>query len=99
MTFKPGQSGNPSGRPKIVMADGKSVRDFAREHTEAAVKTLVDVMTDDAAPPPARVSAASAILDRGWGKPVQEIEAGENITAMLADIIAQRRAQVAGIGE
>jgi hypothetical protein len=32
-------------------------------------------MEDKNAPPAARVSAASAILDRGWGKPNQTIEA------------------------
>lgn len=99
MAFVKGASGNPGGRPKITLPDGRSLKDIAREHTEAAVKTLIDVMIDEEAPPPARVSAASAILDRGWGKPTQEIEAGENISAMLADLIAVRRAKVAGIAE
>ena len=30
-------------------------------------------MNDDDASPAARVSAASAILDRGWGKPAQTV--------------------------
>lgn len=97
MAFEPGKSGNPSGRPKITLPDGRSLRDVAREHTQDAVNTLVEVMTDAAAPHPARVSAASAILDRGWGKPTQEIEAGENIMAALADIIAAGRARVASL--
>jgi len=97
MAFKPGQSGNPSGRPKITLPDGRSLKDIAREHTEDAVKTLIDVMGDVTAPPPARVSAASAILDRGWGRPTQEIEAGDNLAIMLADVIADRRAKLAAI--
>jgi hypothetical protein len=30
------------------------------------------------ATPAAKVSAATAILDRGWGKPVQALENGDN---------------------
>lgn len=87
MPFAPGQSGNPTGRPKILLPDGRSLLDLAREHTEPAVMTLVEVMTDATAPPPARVSAASAILDRGWGKPKQELEAGERLGNILQDIL------------
>jgi hypothetical protein len=31
-------------------------------------------MNETSCPPAARVSAASALLDRGWGKPVQSME-------------------------
>jgi len=31
-------------------------------------------MNQPEAPPAARVSAASAILDRGWGKPAQPVD-------------------------
>lgn len=65
-TFQPGQSGNPSGRPK---AD-RRLQDLAREHTEAAVKALVKALDS----PRERVAAAVALLDRGFGKPVQTIE-------------------------
>jgi hypothetical protein len=94
MAFAKGQSGNPGGRPKALLPDGRTVQDLAREHTADAIAALVSVMSDDDAPPAAIVSAASAILDRGWGRPKQEVEAGDNLTAMLADIIAQRRAKV-----
>lgn len=98
MPFVKGQSGNPSGRPKITLPDGRSLVDVAREHTLDAVGTLVEVMADQEAPHPSRVSAASAILDRGWGKPKQEIEAGERmidaLTEMLSRIDGQTRAVV-----
>jgi len=42
--------------------------DFARRRTRVAIDTLVSVMEDGNAPASARVSAANAILDRGYGK-------------------------------
>lgn len=68
-TFKPGQSGNPSGRPKEI----GHVRDLARAHTEDAIRTLVEIKRDPSQPAPARVAAAQALLDRAWGKPSQMI--------------------------
>jgi hypothetical protein len=71
--FKPGQSGNPSGRPK----SNQKLVDLARAHTEAALETLVGIMANKSEVASARVSAANAILDRGWGKPPQKIEGDE----------------------
>ena len=50
------------------------IRSLARSHTETAIKTLVGIMQESKAPPAARVAAAQAILDRGWGKPSQPID-------------------------
>jgi hypothetical protein len=65
--FKKGQSGNPGGRPKAVA----EVQELARQHTTDAVETLVSIMTNPKSAPAARVSAANALLDRGYGKPPQ----------------------------
>jgi len=59
--FKPGQSGNPGGRPKGIAAK-------AREHTDKALDVLVAALEDDDAK--VRISAAKEIIDRGFGKPV-----------------------------
>jgi hypothetical protein len=50
------------------------LRSLARSHTETAVNTLASIMNMSDAPPAARVGAASALLDRGWGKPPQALE-------------------------
>jgi hypothetical protein len=53
------------------------IRSLARSHTRTALNVLVAVMRNTKATPPARVAAANAILDRGWGKATQAIANGE----------------------
>ena len=54
------------------------IRSLARSHTRTAVRALVCIMRSDDATPAVRISAANAILDRGWGKTAQPIENGED---------------------
>ena len=51
------------------------IRSLARSHTAKALNTLVGIMNKTTAPEAARVAAANSVLDRGWGKAVQHIEA------------------------
>ena len=67
--FKPGQSGNPGGRPRVL----RDVQELAREKSPEAIETLSNIMHDTKAPSAARVAAANALLDRGYGKPTQPI--------------------------
>lgn len=54
------------------------IRSLARGHTEGALATLASIMHSAEAPPAARVAAANALLDRGWGKPTQVIQGDED---------------------
>jgi hypothetical protein len=71
MPFKPGISGNPSGRPRVTLADGRTLAEIARGHTELAIAALAEIASCGAESGSARVSAATALLDRGWGRPKQ----------------------------
>lgn len=50
------------------------IRSLARSHTQKALNVLAGIMEQVDAPPAARVSAAQALLDRGWGKPAQTVD-------------------------
>ncbi|MBR0896562.1 hypothetical protein JQ616_16490 [Bradyrhizobium tropiciagri] len=59
------------------------IRSLARSHTRSALNALVGVMRSTNATPAARVSAANAILDRGWGKAPQAIENGDSALELV----------------
>ena len=54
------------------------IRSLARSHTGTALNVLVGIMRSKDATAAARVSAANAILDRGWGKAPQAIQNGDS---------------------
>ncbi len=51
------------------------VREAARAYTTEMLGVLVNVAMDEGAPPAARVTAATAVLDRGHGKPTVSVDA------------------------
>ncbi len=82
MQWKKGQSGNPGGRP----AGYGDLRELARTHTEAAVQTLVEIMNDSGAASSARATAATGLLDRGWGRPEASLRL-ESVEETYADVL------------
>lgn len=62
--FQPGQVANPTGRPKEVA----HVKELARKWTTEAIETLAAIMQDKREKASARVAAANALLDRGYGR-------------------------------
>lgn len=72
MAFQPGQSGNPGGRPR----EDPRLRDACRAHTEEAVGVLVAALKDDNVKN--QITAATALLDRGYGRPPQSVDLGSD---------------------
>ena len=62
------------------------MKTLARRHSKAAVKVLAAIMNDEEGPATARVSAAQALLDRGWGKAAQILAGEEGGLPVLARI-------------
>jgi hypothetical protein len=67
---RPGAGRKPGSKDRATAEQGATLAELARAHTGTALNVLVQVAQaseSDAA----RVSAANAILDRGYGKPAQ----------------------------
>lgn len=90
MAWKKGQSGNPGGRPKAAL----HVRELARAKTEEAMNTLIKCLKSD--DDRVRVQAATAILDRAWGKPAGSGgEHDDEFAGMSeAEIVAEMKAEI-----
>jgi len=52
------------------------VKKLARFYSQDAIKVLASIMSDAEAPTSSRVSAAGELLDRGFGRPLQQVEVG-----------------------
>jgi len=62
------------------------IKALARRHTQAAIKVLAAIMNTADGPATARVSAAQALLDRGWGKAAQPVAGEEGGPVVIARI-------------
>ena len=72
--FIKGYSGNLSGRTK----SDQSITKLARTYTTAAINTLAEIASNPNSNDSSRIAACNAILDRGFGKPMQH-QQNENI--------------------
>jgi len=85
-------AGAKKGAPRRKPISGALARDLrplalrARDHTGKALETLVNTLDDPTTTAAAKVSAAIALLDRGWGKPTERHEhVSLNAIAELSD--------------
>jgi hypothetical protein len=69
MPFKPGQSGNPLGRPKL----DPDVVALARAASPDAIRKQIALLESE--DENVALKAAQAILDRAYGKPMQNVTA------------------------
>jgi hypothetical protein len=92
--FAPGCCPNPGGRPKAE----HRITDLAREYTIEAIETLAEIMQDEEQPANARLAAAVALLDRGWGKPpIQTFNVTTNVSMReLEARLLENKAEVDG---
>ena len=72
--FKPGESGNPGGRPKDT-DEVKEGKEMLRRAMPEAVRAVVEVLNNPEAKVSERLTAATIILDRVLGKAAQPIVA------------------------
>lgn len=91
--WKPGQSGNPNGRPKPEV----DIAALARKHGPRCIEVAARLLGSK--DEKMRLAAAIALLDRGFGRPKQEIETTGNATIELhlvaARVISQELLQSA----
>jgi len=62
------------------------IKALAKKHGKAAIKVLAAIMNQADGPATARVSAAQALLDRGWGKAAQPVAGEDGGLPVLAKI-------------
>lgn len=89
--FRPGQSGNPNGRPKKQ----KTIAQLAEEHSEKAMLKLVKLIDDDN--PKVALAAAQAVIDRYMGKPKQSLDVGTT-RRNASDYNESELLSIAGVG-
>lgn len=74
MAFKPGESGNPSGRPKVPKELVAICRDISPEVVQFWVTTMRNAEEKAAD----RLRASENIMERAYGKAAQNINANVN---------------------
>lgn len=102
--FKPGQSGNPSGRPKGVAA---KARELIEDDPAPLLKVFLAVARSPKAKSADRITAAREYLDRAYGKapafapveggdPLDRDAIDRGIEEALDELAALREARRAG---
>lgn len=95
-----GAGRKPGAKDRAAAAEVQSLSALARKHTPLALRTLAKV-ADKGLSEAAQVSAATALLDRGYGRPMQSLEhsgaGGGPIKHDMSLYSDEHLAQLAGI--
>jgi hypothetical protein len=88
--FQAGNNANPHGRPRktraekaLEVAERQLIEDVAKaakQDTDLALATLRGALLAENCPWSARITAAEAILNRGWGRAKETIAAEHKLT-------------------
>ena len=70
--FKKGQSGNPSGRPKLKPEE-KDALQAIRDLAPNAAEVVAELLNNKQVSPAVRLNAANMVLERAYGKPDAKI--------------------------
>ncbi len=94
--FRPGQSGNPGGRP-LKTDEERTLEQLCRAKTPDALSTIESIMLEGKTER-ARLAAAQYIIDRAWGKPTEHVNRTtvedrrvQAADSVLAEILAESK--------
>ena len=91
--FEKGQSGNPSGRPKV----DKNVKEMLKAAAPKAAALLIETIEDPKVKMELRIRCAETVLDRVYGKATQPIEgAVVSLAAQISEEDAQKALEALG---
>lgn len=93
-------AGRPQGaKGRATLQAKATLSELAREHTDLALSVLAEVARNGASDS-AKVAAANALLDRGYGKPPQAIEHSGDLPGFypMADLTDEQLEALEAIG-
>ena len=75
-----GKSGNPGGRPKAIV----ELKKLCQEATPKAIRKVIRLINSE--DERVALAAAQTVIERGYGKPTQHVEATVNFFDRLSDV-------------
>lgn len=92
-SWKPGQSGNPHGRPRTGLALAEAIRERIDPHK--VIDLLESHLADDKVPAAQRLAAALPWMHAGFMKPPTSVDVTTTNTAPAYDLSALTDAELA----